>query len=92
MTALAQFLKDPQEVLDYVTDWGSWLGADTISSSNFTVDDAGITKDSQTNNTTTATVWLSGGSVGSTYRVRNTIVTAGGRTAERTLEIKVENR
>ena len=45
-----------------------------------------------TNTTTTATVWLSGGTADTSYNIVNTIVTAGGRTEERTLTIAVENR
>lgn len=85
------FLKDPDATLDYKVDWSDWLGADTISTSSFTVP-SGITEDTSTNSTTTATVWLSGGTVGERYKVINRIVTAGGRTADRTLYIKVINK
>jgi hypothetical protein len=51
-------LKDPQAVLDYGFDWSKWLGTDTISTSTWTVP-VGITKDSDTHDTTTTTIWLS---------------------------------
>lgn len=89
-----KFVKDPNAVLDYVINWASWLrwlGVDTISSSSFTVP-TGLTEDSESNTTTTATVWLSGGTAGVTYEVINRIVTAGGRTEERTLTIYVQER
>ena len=85
------YLKDPDSVLDYKFDWSTWLGADTISTSSITVP-TGITLDSDTNDTTTATAWLSGGSVGSSYTVTNRIVTAAGRTADRSITIKVLQR
>lgn len=87
-----QFVKDPSDELDYKVDWSEWLAGsspvDTIATSTWTVD-AGITKDSDSNTTTDATIWLSGGTAGRTYHVTNRIVTAGGRTAERSIYIAV---
>lgn len=76
-----QFTKDPNDVLDYTRDWTTWLDGDTISTSTFVVP-AGLTKDSETNNTTSATVWLSGGTVDALYIVTNRITTAAGRTRD----------
>ena len=42
--------------------------------------------------TTKATVWLRGGAGGITYLVTNRIVTVGGRTDDRTISVKVEDR
>lgn len=91
MSDAANFVKSPNDVLDYRVDWSAWLGADTIDTSTWTVE-TGITKDSQTNTTTTATVWLSGGTAGIWYRCTNQIVTAGGRTAQRSINVKVEEQ
>ncbi|HHB12214.1 MAG TPA: hypothetical protein ENK62_03330 [Chromatiales bacterium] len=85
------FLKDPDSTLDYVIDWSSWLGSDTIASSSWTVP-AGLTMTSESNTTTTATVWLSGGSAGSSYQVTNRITTAAGRVDERSITIEVQER
>lgn len=87
-----QFTKDPNETLDFTFDWSSWLpSGDTISTSVFTVD-AGITNASSSNTTTTAIIFLSGGTAGTRYKVANRITTAGGRIAERTIIINVEDR
>jgi hypothetical protein len=91
MGDINRFTKDPSAVLDYQIDWSDWLDSDTISSSDWTAQ-TGITIDSDTNTTTTATVWLSGGTAGKTYRVTNTIVTAGLRTDERSIDIYVTQR
>lgn len=89
------FVKDPDAVLDYKIDWSSWLAqsspADTISSSSWSAE-TGITVDTSANTTTDATVWLSGGSAGRKYAVTNQIVTAGGRTVERTIYVTVVER
>jgi hypothetical protein len=81
-----QFVKDPNAVLDFVINWATWLGADTIVTSSWTVG-TGITKDSDSNTTTTATVWLSGGTANTKYECVNRIVTAAGRTQDQTLII-----
>jgi hypothetical protein len=85
------FEKDPDAVLDYTVDWSTWLGADTISTSTWTVP-TGITEDSETEDTTTTTIWLSGGTVGAQYELVNEIVTAAGRTENRTITIRVNER
>lgn len=80
--------KDPNAVLDYQIDWSSFLGVDTIASSTWIVP-TGITKNSDTNTTTTSTIWLSSGTAGQTYELTNRITTAGGRTDDRTVTIAV---
>jgi len=86
------YLKDPQAVLDYGVDWSLWLaGGETISTSTFTVD-AGLTKNSQTNTTVSATVWLSGGTIGQRYKVVNEITTTAGRTNDATFTVIVNDR
>ncbi len=86
------FLKGPTEVLDFTIDWTQWLGSDTISSSTWVVP-AGITKDSDTTvSSLAALIWLSGGSLGQIYELVNTIVTAAGRTAVRSIDIECTQR
>lgn len=85
-----RFTKDSDSVLDYQIDWSTWLDTDTIVTSTWTVD-SGITKDSNSNTTTTATIWLSGGTVG-THACTNHIVTAGGREDDRTIYVVVYER
>lgn len=92
-----QVTKAPADVLDFTYDWngsatagGPWMATgDTISTSTWSAP-AGITIASDTETTTTSTVWLSGGTAGSSYDVVNTITTAGGRTKTLTLRVKVE--
>lgn len=85
--------KDPHEVLDYDIDWSDQMtdDTDTISSSTWTVP-AGITKDSDSETTTRTKVWLSGGTAGETYSLLNRIVTAGGRTMDQTVKLKMKDR
>ena len=87
----ATFTKDPDEVLDFTRDWSPFLGTDTIASSAFVVP-TGLTKGLETNDTTTATVWLSGGTNHAVYIVTNRITTAAGRTADRSWLITIGER
>lgn len=84
--------KDPSAVLDYVFDFSPWLpSGDTISTATWTVP-SGITKLSESNTTTTATVWLSGGTARTIYRIVCRFTTANGRTDERSIDINVTDR
>lgn len=78
--------KDPDAILDYGFDWTYWLGTDTIVSVLWTVP-TGLTLTTQTNSATVATVWLSGGTAGTTYDVGCRITTAAGRVDERTMRV-----
>ena len=100
--------KDPDAVLDYKRDWNrrppatpngnpgvpgtGWLAeGETIATSTWTVPD-GLTKDSESHDDTTATVWLSGGTLGANYIITNHITTSQGRSDERSLPIEIRNR
>ena len=88
-------IKDPQSVLDYAVDWSSWLASgDTITSSSWSVSgpDSALVIDTDTNDDSSATVWLSGGSIALTYKVVNRVVTDQGRTDDRTIEIEIKNK
>ncbi len=89
--AQQDFVKDPNAVLDYKVDWATWLSTDTIATVAWTVP-TGITQTSTSNTTTTATIWLSGGTAGTTYEIVCRITTAGGRTDDRTIGIRVEEQ
>ena len=84
--------KDPSSILDYGVDWVDWLGSDTISTSSWGVTPAGLTAVSSNRVGAVTTVWLSGGTVGTTYSATNTIVTAAGRTDQRTLLVSIQDR
>jgi len=92
-TPIKTWLKDPNAVLDFTVGWGNWLGPnDSISATPTVTADSGITVDSSTYSGDTVTIWLSGGTDGTTYNVAVKIVTAGGRTDERTFAIRVASR
>ena len=80
------FIKDPDAVLDYTINWETWLDGDTLTDSSWTIP-TGLTKDSDAFGDSTATVWLSSGTVGITYNIVNHITTTAGREDDKTLVI-----
>ena len=86
------FIKDPDAKLDYQWDWSDWLDSgDEIASAVFTVP-SGLTNVSNSKTTTTATIWLSGGTAGETYEIACEITTAQTRIDERTVCIRVRHK
>lgn len=82
------FVKDPDAVRDYQLKLEEWLDGDTISTATWTVP-SGITKDSQSETTTVATIWLSGGTAGTEYELVCRIVTAAARTEDFSITVLV---
>jgi hypothetical protein len=90
--------KDPNSVLDYGFNYAgdedheSYLeDGETISSHVVTVD-AGMTKDSDSEDGGWVVVWISGGTAGTAYTVACKITTNMGRTEERSILIRCEER
>lgn len=92
MAVFKDHKKDPDAVLDWVFDWNKWLSEfETITVSLFIVD-PGITVNSSTHTTKTATVWLAGGTEGQVYRVTCRVTTTEGRTDDRSFTLRCTNR
>lgn len=103
--SLEAYTKAPNATLDYSINWATedtylndgsaldtgWLKGDTIATSTWTVP-AGLTAGADTNNTTTATITLSGGTLNTDYTVTNRIVTAAGLTDVRSITIHCRAR
>jgi hypothetical protein len=83
-------LKDPDDILDYSIDWSNWLETDTILTSTWILP-TGISKINDSHSSTITIIWLSGGTAGETYEILNRITTAGGRTKDKTIRLKVFN-
>ncbi len=87
------YKKDPDATLDYTVDWSEYLLPieDTIATVTW-VPDAGLTVVSQSNTTTTATAFVSGGTAGETLTLTCRITTAGGRTDDRSINLTIIER
>lgn len=86
------YIKDPNAVLDYQWDWSAWLPDDDAIASATVTAEAGLTVNSSSSVNATVTAWLSGGTAGSDYNVTCRIVTADGRTDDRTIKIIVQDQ
>jgi hypothetical protein len=87
--------KGPDSRLPFTVDWSAWLAHeddDEIDSAEWLVE--GVTLDSPPpiHAEGKATAWLSGGTLGAVHPATCRIVTVGGRTDERTLLIRIEER
>jgi hypothetical protein len=87
------FKKDPDAVLDYTFNWGSWLtDAEDVIDTVEWIPDEGLTVANSTYTSTTATAFVSGGAVGDTLKLTCRITTLGGRTDDRTITLKIVDR
>lgn len=88
--------KDPVEVLDYEVNWTTKISADDpIVSSTFIIiapPDSSLAIQSQSYTALTTTVWLTGGTLGQTYDLRNTIETAGNRIFDQSIELLIAQK
>lgn len=98
MDQFETFLKNEDAILDWKFDWVNWLGVgETLLTHEITVTD-GLTmlSSSITDNNTSVTVWLSGGTLGVTYQVDCLITAsapdASSRTEKRSILIRVTDR
>jgi hypothetical protein len=89
--------KDPDEVLDYKLDW---LGSESDPGPLYGLEDAisdsvwdvpsGLSKESDTFDDDSTTIWLSGGELGQTYSLLNRITTTGGRVFDQTVKLPMK--
>jgi hypothetical protein len=94
-------LKDPDAVLDYSQNWTTYLAVgESISASTWAIeggDASPVTTALAISGTPSlvgavATAFVSGGTKGQVYTLRNRIVTNQGRTDDRSWTIRVEPR
>lgn len=87
---------DPNAVLDYPSDWTSWLPAgDTIVAATATVvgpNAADLTVEDVTFTTTKVVAWVSGGVVGRNYTLTFHITTNDGRADDRSMTLVCKER
>jgi hypothetical protein len=88
------FPKDPADRLLYRMDWTPFLAplSDTIATSAWDAGDLTADADAIEAGNLSATVWIEGGTAGTTYAVANRITTAAGRIVERSFRLRVEER
>jgi hypothetical protein len=98
--------KDKDEVLDYSVDWSRWLGAATISTVSWFVDNAsgvktaftngsvvnGLQNVTATNTNTVTTINLGLGTNNVEYKIYCRITDSTGSIAERTVKLRIKEQ
>ena len=91
---MADYVKDPDALLDYKIDWSVWLtasGGDFITSANASAETGIIIKTSAATSTI-HTFFVSGGTVGVEYTITSRIHTNGGRRNDQSIVIAIEEQ
>jgi hypothetical protein len=93
---VAIFVKDPDAVIDYAVDWSAgYLVGQEVAQSLWTVapvEPGGVTVEAATQTAGKTVATLSGGIAGHIYRITNLVRFSDGRSDERTLVVRVEER
>lgn len=84
--------QDPSANKDYGWDWERWLNGDTIATSSWMANKSGLDLDDGTWDTTSTTIWISGGTLGEGYTVTNHVITVGGRADDRSFKVVIKNQ
>lgn len=79
MITLREIYQRSTERKDWTIDFSGELGADTIATAVWAAVDSGPTLNGETNTTTTASVYITGGADLADYRIRCTATSAAGR-------------
>jgi hypothetical protein len=90
--SVKKFVKDPEAVLDYTLDWTAWLPSGDRIVALTASPETGIVVDSSNFTDTDTTVWVSGGTAGSSYDVTFHITTDGGREDDRSITLKITEK
>lgn len=86
------FTKDPSDIVDFIMDWDTFLGLDTIDVVVISVTgNLTVVNDSKADNV--VTVFISGGVAGAieTVAIKITTTNAVPRTFERSFRVKIED-
>lgn len=91
------FAKDADATTDYSVDWANWLTAgETISSADWTVQPAvdanALTLSGENIGQSLCGVFVSGGQIGERYKLVCRVATDAGRTADRSITLRIMER
>ena len=90
---MAIFVKDSAATIDYAIDWSAgYLGGETITSSVWRAVPEGLSVMGSAIALGRTSVTLAGGVAGAVYRVTNSAAFSNGRSDERMLVVRVEDR
>lgn len=82
--------KTPESLLDYAFDWSEWLNpTDEIKSKETIITPDGLTIKQDSTFNGVHTIWLSGGSLSTKYKITSKITTEDGRQEQASRFIKI---
>jgi hypothetical protein len=85
------YKKDPDAVERFTVDWAARLWTATISTSEWSQDPAAaLTVDDDSADDTTASVYISGGTVDNAHIITNRITTSDGETLDQSFRIVIK--
>ena len=85
--------KDESSNIDYGCDWSSWLqDGETITASDWHISPSGIPKGVEDFTVNTTSIFLSEGSNGTIYTLRNRITTNQNRIEDRSMLIECKQK
>ncbi len=89
------YLKDPQSRVDYAIDWSGYLDGKAVAASSWAVAPAeagGLTVEAASFDLTRTAATLAGGQPGHVYSATNRVTLSDGRTDQRSITLRVEQR
>jgi hypothetical protein len=89
------YLKDPQSRVDYRIDWGGYLDGQVVAASAWTVtptETGGLGVDGSTFDLERTSATLTGGLPGHVYSATNRVTLSDGRSDQRSITLRVEER
>jgi hypothetical protein len=90
---MSVFAKDPQSEVDFSLDWTDWItSGEVITSALWSIDPSDVsapTLGASQSSGSVQSVYVSGGVPGSRYRLSCQIQTDAGRTADRSLTLRI---
>jgi len=89
------YLKDPNSEVDYGIDWAVYLGGETIAASSWSVfpqEAGGIAVEAEGYSATRSAATIAGGIPGRVYSVSNHVTLSSGRSDDRSITLRVEQR
>ena len=90
---MSTYTKDPDAIERFGVDWSARLDVDgaTLSTVTWSATPSGLTLSSPTNDDTTASTLVAGGTVGSTYALLCRVTTSDGQTLDHTLTLLIQS-
>lgn len=89
------YLKDPQSRVDYAIDWSGYVDGQIVTASAWAVtpqEPGGVAVDGASFDLARTAATLTGGAAGHVYSITNQVTLSDGRSDQRSITLRVEER